>query len=98
MKYYIIVPDDVQKQLLALVELIEMERTGFGALLIESYNRAIYLLERYPRSHRARKGNWRIIKLNRFHYILVYKVGTTYTVFVRKIVHTRSGSRKKYRK
>lgn len=97
MKYHIIVSDDVQKQLLELVESLEKERTGYGLILILSYNKAIFLLERFPRSHRVRKGNWRIINLKRFQYILVYKIRAGNSVFVRKIVHARSGPQRKFR-
>lgn len=97
MKYHIIVADDVHAQLYNLTDEIEEERAGYGMLLSLAYQETLAFLGKYPCSHRKRKGNWRIIQIKNFNYILVYKVYAD-VIYVSKLVHARSGTRKKFRR
>jgi len=95
MKYTVIIDDAVYPELERCAVWMETQRSGYGLLLLNAYDEAIYHLEAYPYSHRIRKKKWRIIKLSWFNYVLVYKVYDE-TVFIGRLIHATTSSRKKY--
>lgn len=95
MRFQVIASDDVYLQLAELSFFLDEQRPGYGKLLMDEFDKALPLLRAFPASHRIIRRNWRLIELVCFKYVLVYRIRSD-NVYIVKIVHVRSGNRKKF--
>lgn len=95
MKYHIIVSDDVHSQLEVLMEEVEMNRRGRGAVFLRDYKAALKHIRDYPFAHPLKFTDYRVIQFEHFAYLLVYRI-LSKDIIVARLVHSRSGFEKMF--
>ncbi len=90
MKYHIIVSDDVHSQLELLMEWVEMNRPGRGAVFLRDYKTALKSIRKFPYAHPLKATDYRVIQFEHFEYLLVYRI-ISKDIIVARLVHSRSG-------
>jgi hypothetical protein len=94
-KHYIIVSDDVHSQLEILIEEVEYNRPGRGAIFLSDYKAALELIQKFPFANGLKSKYYRVIQFEHFEYVLVYRIFTK-DIIVARLVHARSGNETKF--
>ncbi|MEO6455204.1 MAG: type II toxin-antitoxin system RelE/ParE family toxin [Ginsengibacter sp.] len=99
MKYRIELHNGAQKELAEAFHWYEKRSIGLGVRFIQTVNKKLSELSKYPERYAKRKAEFREVSIPPFPYILIYEFLTEEkVVFISYVFHTKRNPGLKYRR
>ncbi len=97
MRFLVIIQEDVYKELNEVFSYYEERQTDLGVKFLDDWEQAMDRLEERPFIYQVQKKQFRTIKLDRFPFLIVYKVEEG-EIIIYKLIHCKKNPAKRYKK